>query len=95
MVRMMASLPLLSLAVNLVISGLAFADDIPDQTLTPGVVRTEITQEEICATAWGEDARLVTAEMKRQVFANYGYTGNDDPRCVPSGMAPRNISWTP
>jgi hypothetical protein len=62
-----------------------WADDIPDPTLTPGVARADITQEQICATAWGKDARLVTADMKRQVFANYGYTGNDDPRCVPSG----------
>jgi hypothetical protein len=23
--------------------------------------------------------------MKGKVFANYGYTGNDDPRCVPAG----------
>ena len=27
----------------------------------------------------------MTPSMKKEVFALYGYSGNDDPRCVPSG----------
>jgi len=34
---------------------------------------------------WGKDERHVTPSMKKEVFALYGYSGNDDPRCVPSG----------
>jgi hypothetical protein len=64
----------------------AFADDIPDLKKTPGVARAGLTKTKICGTKWGKDARHVTAAMKRQVFADYGYSGNDDPKCVPSGM---------
>src|SRR5207302_10672657 len=63
--------------------GLAHADDaVPNPALTPGIARTDITQANICATKWGKDARHVTAAMKRQVFASYGFVnGNKDPRC--------------
>lgn len=54
---------------------------LPDPALTPGVARTDITQENICATKWGKDARHVTAAMKREVFARYGLKGNADPAC--------------
>jgi hypothetical protein len=67
------------------LTNLTWADDIPDPTLTPGVARTDISQDQICATKWGTDERHVTDTMKGKVFANYGYTGNYDPRCVPSG----------
>lgn len=63
----------------------AFAGDLPDPKLTPGVSRPELTLEQICATKWGHDARAVTARMKRQVFAEYGLSGNDDPFCRPDG----------
>ena len=63
----------------------AIADDIPDLTKTPGVVRQGLTKQAICATKWGQDARHVSAAMKKQVFESYGYTGNDDPKCIPSG----------
>jgi hypothetical protein len=46
---------------------------IPDPDLTPGVMR-ELTLKQICHTKWGFDRRLVTAAMKRQVFASYGLT---------------------
>ncbi len=58
------------------------AGDLPDATLTPGVVRTDLTQKQMCATKWGKDHRAVTAAMKRQAFLNYGYKKfNKDPRC--------------
>lgn len=55
---------------------------LPDRKLTPGAV-TNLTVAQICRIRWGTDRRHVTAAMKRQVFANYGLSGNDDPACVP------------
>ena len=60
----------------------AFAADIQDGTKTPGAVREELTQDKICTIKWGLDERHVTDAMKRQVFADYGYTGYDDPKCI-------------
>ena len=60
----------------------AWADDIQNQTNTPGVARSGLTQQKICSTKWGSDERHVTAAMKQQVFAIYGYSGYDDPHCV-------------
>lgn len=59
----------------------AQADELPDLAITPGVARTDITQDTICTTKWGKDARKVTAAMKRQVFAEYGLSGNKDRSC--------------
>ncbi len=59
---------------------LALAGDIPDPTLTPGVV-TPMDVQIICATKWGADKRHVTTAMRRQVFASYGLSGNLDPSC--------------
>jgi hypothetical protein len=61
----------------------SWADDLPDLTKTPGVARTNITQAKICSIKWGRDERHVTEEMKNEVFALYGYSGYNDPRCVP------------
>lgn len=62
----------------------AHADNtLPNSQVTPGVARTDMTVEEICVKKWGEDVRLVTAKMKHTIFANYNYSGNDDPRCIP------------
>jgi hypothetical protein len=61
----------------------AFADDLPDPNKTPGVARTGLSKATICKTQWGKDARHVTAAMKDQVFALYGYSGYNDARCVP------------
>ncbi len=63
----------------------AFAGDLPDPGKTPGLVRPGLTMKEICSTKWGKDVRHVTAAMKRQVFAAYGFSGNHDPKCVPHG----------
>ncbi len=56
--------------------------DLPDLSKTPGASRA-LSTKTICATKWGADARHVSAAMKQQAFANYGYTGNTDPKCVP------------
>jgi hypothetical protein len=62
------------------------AADIPDLQLTPGEVRAGLSKQRICEIEWGRDERHVTEEMKREVFRLYGYTGYDDPRCVPAGQ---------
>lgn len=54
---------------------------LPDLSLTPGKA-TAMSKTKICATKWGQDARHVTAAMKREVFEKYGLSGNDDPACV-------------
>lgn len=70
---------LIMLAALLVVAGGAIAADLPDPALTPGVVRN-LSVKKICATKWGTDRRLVTARMKRKVFADYKMTQGD---CVP------------
>jgi hypothetical protein len=64
---------------------ISWADDLPDLSKTPGVSRKGLTKAKICSIKWGKDERHVTASMKKQVFELYGYTGYDDPRCVPAG----------
>ena len=61
----------------------AWANDLilADPALTPGVAR-HLSRKAICSTKWGKDARHVTEAMKRDVFAKYGLSGNDDPACV-------------
>ncbi|HEY2010508.1 MAG TPA: HNH endonuclease signature motif containing protein [Rhizomicrobium sp.] len=79
---------MLSLIIGaVVIFGVAAASagPLPNLNLTPGVARTELTVHQICTTKWGKDARAVTAAMKRQVFQEYGLTGNSDPFCRPKG----------
>jgi len=73
------------LFLSLLLVGLAWADDIPNLQITPGAVRAGLSKTKICSIKWGKDERHVTAAMKRQVFAAYGYSGYDDPRCVPAG----------
>lgn len=73
----------LILMVVLLVARSTFAGDLPDLAKTPGRSRPGLTKAMICSTTWGRDARHVTASMKQQVFVLYGYTGNDDPRCVP------------
>lgn len=69
-----ALLLLAGLAPGILGAGPAAAADWPtrpDPALTPGVVRTDLTQDQICRTKWGKDARAVTAAMKAQVFRQY------------------------
>jgi hypothetical protein len=65
--------------------GSTWAGDVPDSEKTPGAVRKGLTKEKICSVKWGKDERHVTAAMMQQVFTLYGYSGNDDPKCVPAG----------
>jgi hypothetical protein len=63
----------------------AFADDIPDLNKTPGKYRSNLSKEKICLIKWGKDERHVSDAMKQQAFDLYGYSGYDDPHCVPAG----------
>jgi hypothetical protein len=54
---------------------------LPDPLVTPGAVRA-LSLSKICSIKWGKDARHVTETMKRQVFENYGLSGNSDPSCL-------------
>lgn len=78
----LAALVLLAIAAGLQLGAGALADGrdltLPDPLLTPGVVRSDIDQGNICTTRWGKDRRFVTAAMKREVFTRYGLTGNKD-----------------
>ncbi len=71
-------IPALMLAAALLV-------DAPDPTLTPGVARTDITLDQIKATTWGHDRRLVSQSMKLRVYAEYGYAGPNDPKCDGGG----------
>lgn len=71
--------------IGFLVSGSAWGDDVPDLTKTSGAVRAGLSQAKICKIKWGRDERHVTQAMKKQVFALYGYSGYDDPQCVPAG----------
>ena len=73
------------LLLGFIVTGAACASDIPNLDITPGVVRAGLTKAKICSIKWGKDERHVTQAMKQQVFEFYGYTGNDDAKCVPAG----------
>ena len=76
---------ILAFVVLSLCSELSHASDLPDLKTTPGVARTGLTKKKICTIKWGKDERHVTQRMKNEVFAAYGFTGNDDARCVPKG----------
>lgn len=69
--------------VFLLIAGPALgqARDTPDDDLTPGVARSDISDTQIRHTAWGKDRRHVTPAMKAEVFRRYHVTGDKDPSC--------------
>ncbi|OJY58073.1 hypothetical protein [Thiobacillus sp. 0-1251] len=73
------------LVLGLMVAGWTWADDTPNLQITPGSFRAGLSKAKICSIKWGKDERHVTVAMKKQVFALYGYTGNDDPKCVPAG----------
>src|SRR4029077_8713290 len=72
--------------IALLFASVAYADDIPDLTKTPGAVRKGLNKQKICAIKWGKDERHVTAAMKQQAFDNYGYSAYNAPRWVPAGL---------
>jgi hypothetical protein len=61
----------------------AIADEIQNRAKTPGVVRVGLTKIKICSIKWGRDERHVSDAMKQQVFEAHGYSGTDDPQCIP------------
>jgi hypothetical protein len=63
--------------------------DLPDPNLTPGLIRSGLSLQQICTNKWGQDARHVTDAMKRQIFLSYGLSGNDDRHCVPDAHGRR------
>lgn len=73
------------LILGLMVGGWTWADDTPDLHITPGSYRVGLSKAKICSIKWGKDERHVTVAMKKQAFGLYGYTGNDDPKCVPAG----------
>lgn len=48
-----------------------FAGDLPNPTLTPGVVDTNVTNEQLCLSGYTGTVRNVSAATKKKVFAEY------------------------
>lgn len=68
--------------LHLLLITAALADPLPNLYFTPGVARTDITQQQICATKWRKDARFVDEAMKKKIFKEYSFPLLDkDPRC--------------
>lgn len=73
------------LSALLLLLGVSFAQaqtvppQVPNPQLTPGVIRTDLTPDQIKNTKWGTDQRLVTEAMKQQVMSAYHMTGSDCP----------------
>jgi len=63
----------------------------PDHRLTPGLIRTNISAVESCATRWSLDARHVTTRMRRQVFQSYGIAWSDRRFYVVDHLIPREL----
>jgi hypothetical protein len=74
-------------AVVLLLAGVAEvqAAALPDPWRTPGMARLGLLLVTIPTTRWGRDARQVIAAMKRQIFTQYGLSGNTDPFWQPKG----------
>ena len=60
---------------------LAIAGDLPDPTLTPGIINNDVTQENIdeniCVSGWTKTVRpktTYTNKLKKQQIVQYGYT---------------------
>jgi hypothetical protein len=72
--------PLIIAFISLAVSVFAADPTLPDLTITPGVYRKDLSQNQICKTKWGLDKRHVTLAMKKQVFQLYGipYTRHSD-----------------
>ncbi len=64
---------LLLLAVSTCGMSPAFAGDLPDATLTPGLANPDLTKERICAPGFTtRTVRNVPAALKREIYARYG-----------------------
>jgi hypothetical protein len=86
--RFLAALVAATISLTLAFPAIAGDLTLPDPKVTPGVA-TDLTAKQICRKKWGADARHVSAAMKRQVFENYGLSGNDDEACEPDAHGRR------
>ena len=62
-------------------TALANVHSLPDHNLTPGATFEEGTLDEICTPGYSKGVRNVTAETKREVYAEYGLAGNHTGYC--------------
>lgn len=68
------------LVALLFISSFAFADILPNSSLTPGATRN-VSMEEVCKPGSANIARDVSESVKSQSFKNYGLTKNHTGYC--------------
>lgn len=75
--------PLVAVAFLVLLSGSAAAGehDLPDPRLTPGDAIEGVTAEQVCTPGYAHSVRHVTAETKREVFAEYGLERNHTGYC--------------
>jgi hypothetical protein len=76
-------------AVAVAMGGPPQPTSVANMNLSPGEVRTDLTEAQIRATKWGHDERAVTEAMKAEVYARYGFSGRSDPRCTPDPNDPK------
>jgi hypothetical protein len=61
---------------------MAFAADLPDAKVTPGVIRAGVTAADLCPVAHTPALRNVSEAEKRQVYMAYGLAGNHNGYCA-------------
>jgi len=54
--------------------GMAATVALPDPTLTPGIIYTNVTAAQICQPGYASGVRNVSSQVKRQVYVEYGIT---------------------
>jgi hypothetical protein len=69
------------LIAALILTGPAFAADLPNPDLTPGAIRDGITAADLCPVAHTAKVRNVPEALKRQVYKRYGLKGNHTGYC--------------
>lgn len=76
--------PRIIVTIGLVLSSTAFAADLPEPRLTPGVARAGVAAADLCPVAHTPALRNVSEAEKNQAYREYGVT----PRqgiCAPAG----------
>lgn len=79
-----------ALVLAVLIGSVSLSAQLPDPTLTPGVVRP-LSKAAICGTKWGKDRRHVTLAMKKQVFASYGIPWSQHAKFEVDHKLPREL----
>jgi hypothetical protein len=64
---------------------------LPNQKLTPGAARPEITLAIIKSTKWGKDERHVDEALKKKVFAAYGIPWSQHRLYEVDHLVPREV----